>query len=51
MAMEQFFVEAGRRGGKKAMAKLTKAERSELGRKGATARWKKAAKKKKDASK
>jgi len=40
--MEQFFIEAGRSGGKKRAAKLTKKQRSEGARKAAVARWKKA---------
>lgn len=49
--MEEFFRKTGSQGGKKRMAKLTKAQRSELGRMAAAARWKKAKTKKKAAGK
>jgi hypothetical protein len=42
--MEQFFIEAGRTGGKKTAANRTKAQRSEAASKAAKARWAKAKK-------
>ncbi|HLW52961.1 MAG TPA: hypothetical protein VKW06_08960 [Candidatus Angelobacter sp.] len=36
---KRFFVAAGSRGGKKRTAGMSKAERSELGKKAARARW------------
>jgi general stress protein YciG len=37
--MEQFFKQTGAEGGKARAAKLTKAELTEIGKKGAAARW------------
>jgi hypothetical protein len=40
--VEEMWRKTGSAGGKKRMSQLTKAERSELGRKAVQARWKKA---------